>query len=34
MEKGMKQKYVQLDDKPNKLYDYAAYKDAGVLVEV
>lgn len=31
--KGEKTKYVQLDDKPGKLYDYVAYKDAGVLIE-
>jgi hypothetical protein len=34
MEKGMKKKYVELDDKPGKLFDYNAYKNAGVLVEV
>jgi hypothetical protein len=34
MEHGMKKKYVVLDDKPGKMYDYDAYKHAGVLVEV
>jgi superfamily II DNA or RNA helicase len=33
-ENGMKKKYVILDSNPGKMYDYNAYKNAGVLVEV
>ena len=33
-EMGIKTKYVRVDDYPNKVYDYNAYKNAGVLVEV
>ena len=33
-ESGEKTKYVRIDEHPNKIYDYNAYKNAGVLVEV
>ena len=31
---GEKTKYVRVDEHPNKIYDYNAYKNAGVLQEV
>jgi len=31
---GIKTKYVRLDEHPNKIYDYNAYKNAGVLQEI